>query len=109
MKPYAEEGRAATEDRLRAALAARAALVTHHDLRPAEPPQGRDWGARRVRRIAFTALAVAAAVVAVCLLVRPGGAPGPVPPAHRPGVEEPPAPPRPVDPSGTDPRVVVRP
>ncbi|MEV6422252.1 hypothetical protein [Streptomyces sp. NPDC051662] len=93
MRPDAEDRRRATEDRLRAALAARAALVTHHDLRPEEPPRGRGWGVRRVRRVALAALGVAAAVVVMCLPVLLSGgaqAPGPVPPADTPGVSEPP-------------------
>ncbi|OAR22629.1 hypothetical protein A8W25_23770 [Streptomyces sp. ERV7] len=89
MKPLAQEDRFPAEDRVRAALAARASLVTHHDLSHEAPPQGRSWGVRRVRRVALAALGAAAAVVAVCLLVLPGGpaAPAPTPPA-RPGVSE---------------------
>ncbi|MEE1807472.1 hypothetical protein [Streptomyces sp. BE133] len=110
MKPNAGDRRLATEDRLRAALAARAALVTHRDLCRNAPPRGRSWGVRRVRRVAFAALGVAAAVVAVCLLVLLPGSlldPAPVPPARSPGISEPvPATPaRPVGPSGADPRV----
>lgn len=114
MKPNAEDRRLATEDRLRAALAARAALVTHRDLRRDAPPQGRSWGVRRVRRMAFAALGVAAAVVTVCLLVLLPGSPldpAPVPPARPPGINEPvPATsPRPVGPSGADPSVAYQP
>ncbi|MFI8438850.1 hypothetical protein ACIGJO_34995 [Streptomyces sp. NPDC079020] len=114
MKPNAEDRHLATEDRLRAALAARAALVTHRDLRRAAPPQGRSWGVRRVRRVVLTALGVAAAVVAVCLLVLLPGSPldpAPVPPARPPGINEPlPASSAlPVDPSGAGPRGHSRP
>ncbi|WP_335940630.1 hypothetical protein [Streptomyces sp. PTD5-9] len=114
MKPSAEDRRLATEDRLRAALAARAALVTHRDLRRGAPPQGHSWGMRRVRRVAFAALGTAAAVAAVWLLVLlpgspPAPAPAPAPPARAPGISEPvPAiPARPADqsgPSGADSR-----
>ncbi|WP_406496473.1 hypothetical protein OG936_20365 [Streptomyces sp. NBC_00846] len=114
MKPSAEDRRLATEDRLRAALAARAVLVTHRDLRRDAPPQGRSWGVRRVRRVAFAALGVAAAVVAVCLLVLLPGSlldPAPAPPARAPGIGEPvPATPaRPAGPSGADSRVISPP
>ncbi|MEU5426146.1 hypothetical protein AB0H73_11125 [Streptomyces olivoreticuli] len=114
MKPHTEDRRFATEDRLRAALAARAALVTHHDLRRDAPPQGRTWGVHRVRRVAFAALGVAAAVVAVCLLVLLPSSPrdpAPVPPAGTPGISEPPpsTPTRPVDPSAADPHVIGKP
>ncbi|MFD4763312.1 hypothetical protein ACFWOJ_32025 [Streptomyces sp. NPDC058439] len=112
MKPSAEDRRLATEDRLRAALAARAVLVTHRDLRRDAPPQGHSWGVRRVRRVAFAALGTAAAVAAVWLLVLlPGSspAPAPAPPARAPGISEPvPATPaRPANqsgPSGADSR-----
>ncbi|MGA5133573.1 hypothetical protein ACPCTO_27605 [Streptomyces olivoreticuli] len=114
MKSDTEDRRFATEDRLRAALAARAALITHRDLRRDAPPQGRTWGVRRVRRVAFAALGVAAAVVAVCLLVLlPSNPrdPAPVSPAGTPGISEPSpsTPTRPVDPSAADPHVIHRP
>lgn len=94
--PYEEERRAATEERLRAALTARAALVTPHSLRPGVPPQGPQRGARRTRAFACAVLG-AAAVVAVCLLAllpadRPGPHPTPVRPAGPPPASEPPAP-----------------
>ncbi|MER8044931.1 hypothetical protein [Streptomyces sp. NPDC094032] len=54
------------EERLRAAFAARAALVTVHDLRREAPPQGSRRGTRRFRTLA--ALGAAAAVAAVCVL-----------------------------------------
>ncbi|MFF2774953.1 hypothetical protein ACFVU3_08595 [Streptomyces sp. NPDC058052] len=83
------------EDRLRAALAARAALLTHRDLRPAAPPEGRTWGTRRVCGAAFAAVVVAAAL-AVLTLLPTGTSPAPVPPAHRPSRDvTPSAPPSP--------------
>ncbi|MEU5434166.1 hypothetical protein AB0G73_12420 [Streptomyces sp. NPDC020719] len=92
------------DERVRAALAARAALVTHHDLRRDAPPQGRSWGVRRVRRVAYAVVGAAAAVTAaVYLLVLPGGSPAPAPPAHAPGITEP-APSTPTP--GQTPRVV---
>ncbi|MFD7118757.1 hypothetical protein ACFWAA_17195 [Streptomyces sp. NPDC059922] len=103
MKQDADDRRLATEDRLRAALAARAALVTHRDLRPEEPPQGRGWSVRRVRGVALAGLGVAAAVVAIYLTaLLPGGPrePAPVPPARTPGITEP---------SAATPEVEVRP
>ncbi|WP_406505142.1 hypothetical protein [Streptomyces sp. NBC_00212] len=108
MKPNAEDRRFATDDRVRAALLARGALVTHADLRRDVPPQGRSWGVRRVRRVAFAALGVAAAVVAVCLLVLPGNPldPAPAPPARTPGINEPPPT---TGPSVIPPRVIGRP
>ncbi|MEU8888727.1 hypothetical protein [Streptomyces sp. NPDC048442] len=112
--------RRATEDRLRAALAARADLLTHRDLRRDAPPQGHGRGVRRLRGAALGVLGLAAAVVAVCLLVLlPGGpqTPAPVVPAGTPGISEPPPPtPTPtgtgtgtVGPSPVDPRVTGRP
>ncbi|MFD7223440.1 hypothetical protein ACFV9P_20845 [Streptomyces sp. NPDC059892] len=103
MKQDADDRRLATEDRLRAALAARAALVTHRDLRPEAPPQGRGWSVRRVRGVALAGLGVAAAVVAIYLTaLLPGGPrePAPVPPARTPGITEP---------SAATPEVEVRP
>ncbi|MFI8767996.1 hypothetical protein ACIGN6_24210 [Streptomyces sp. NPDC053792] len=105
------------EDRLRAAFAARAALVTSRDLRRAAPPRGRRWGTRRVRALAFTALGAAAAVAAVCVLVLlPDGpvAPDPVLPARTPvHTDAPPvptpAPEVPVVPSVSAPRPVESP
>ncbi|MFE0736082.1 hypothetical protein [Streptomyces sp. NPDC058855] len=100
--PYEEERRAATEERLRAALTARAALVTPHGLRPGMPPQGPEHGFRRRRAFAFAVLGAAAAVVAVCLWAllpadRPSLVPAPVRPAGPPAVTGPP-PPRPATP-----------
>ena len=113
MKPNTEDRRLATEDRLRAALTARAALVTHRDLHHGTPPQERGWGAHRVRLAALT-LGMAAAVVAVCLLVLLPGSPlhpTPTRPAGPPGVSAPPAATRtpPTSPSATPPRVISRP
>ncbi|MDH6575014.1 hypothetical protein [Kitasatospora sp. MAP5-34] len=114
MRPSTEDRRSATEDRLRAALAARAVLVTYRDLRHDVPPQGRSWGVRRVRRVAFAALGAAAAVAAVCLLVLlPGSAPDPAParPAGTPGISgpSPSTPARPVGPSAAPPQVTSGP
>ncbi len=114
MKPNAEDRRSATEDRLRAALAARAGLVTHRDLRHDVPPQGRGWGVRRVQLVAFAVLGAAAAVLAVCLLVALPGGPSdrtPVQPAGTPGVSAPPTstPTTPVGSSDASPRVTSRP
>jgi len=111
MKPSTGDHRSATEDRLRAALAARAALVTYRDLRHDLPPQGRAWGARRVRGLTLAVLGLAAAVVAVCLLVLlPGSPPDParVIPAGPPGIGAPPtsAPARPAGPPAASPSVV---
>ncbi|MDH6116171.1 hypothetical protein ABH930_001966 [Kitasatospora sp. GAS204A] len=112
MKPTAEDRRSATEDRLRAALAARAALVTHRDLRHDAPPQGRSWGVRRVRGVAFAVLGAAAAVAAGCLLL-PGNPPDPAPllPAGTPGISgpSPSAPASPVGPSVVSPGVLSTP
>ncbi|MFJ3710897.1 hypothetical protein OG204_23690 [Streptomyces sp. NBC_01387] len=114
MRPTAEDRRSATEDRLRAALAARAALVTYGDLRRGAPPQGRSWGVRRVRRTGFAVLGAAAAVVAVCLLVLLPGSPlnpAPAPPAHAPRVTDPPqpTPTGPIRPSVVSPGVTEHP
>ncbi|WP_328944302.1 hypothetical protein OG259_25030 [Streptomyces sp. NBC_00250] len=114
MRPHAEEPRTATEERLRAAFAARADLVTYRDLRCDAPPRGRTWGLRRVRGVAFAGLGAAAAVAAAYLLVLlPGGpvAPTPAPPARPPGVSEPPLTPTPApaDPSVADPGAVPQP
>ncbi|MFJ6519364.1 hypothetical protein ACIQJ4_14110 [Streptomyces filamentosus] len=87
-------GATRTEARLRAALAARAALLTPYDLRPAAPPEGRVRGTRRVRGAVLAGLALAAAVVVLVLL--PGDVtPSPAPPA-RPATDS--APPSPAPP-----------
>ncbi|MEU7292444.1 hypothetical protein AB0A76_04435 [Streptomyces exfoliatus] len=93
--PHREDTPSAVEDRLRAALAARAALVTYRDLRRDAPPGERRWGTRRVRGFALAGLGAAAALAAAYLLVLlPGGPadPDPAPPARTPGVSEPTAP-----------------
>jgi hypothetical protein len=94
MSGTAEDRQGTTEDRLREALAARASLVTHRDLSPGSPPLGRTWGTRRIRRTVTALVGAAAAVVAGCLLLLPGGPfdPAPVPPARSPEVTGPPAP-----------------
>ncbi|MFE4858540.1 hypothetical protein [Streptomyces sp. NPDC056670] len=109
MKPNTEDRRFATDGRVRAALLARSGLVTHADLRRDPPPQGRSWGVRRVRRAAFAALGVAAAVVAVCLVALLPGSPldpAPAPPARSPGPNQ--VSPGPSSPDGP-PRVVRTP
>jgi len=111
MKPNAEDRRSVTEDRLRTALAARAALVGYRDLRNDVPPRGRGWGVRRVRGVTLAALGVAAAVVAVCLLVLLPGRPSdraPVLPAGPPGSSAPStsAPVRPAGPPAASPSVL---
>ncbi|MFF8838350.1 hypothetical protein [Streptomyces sp. NPDC015130] len=99
-----------TEDRLRAALTARAAQVTHHDLRRELPPHGRVRGLRVWYGRVLAALAVAATVGAVCLLaLLPDGPSNPVPvlPARPPevtGHPTPEAPPMP-EPAPETPRV----
>ncbi|MFB7240480.1 hypothetical protein ACFCXK_37540 [Streptomyces sp. NPDC056269] len=111
MRPRAEDPRTVTEERLRAAFAARAALVTYRDLRRDEPPEGRSWGLRRVRGVAFASLgavaAAAAAAAAYLLLLVPAGtvSPTPAPPARPPGVSTSPVTPAPspVAPSVTGP------
>ncbi|MFF5286819.1 hypothetical protein [Streptomyces sp. NPDC013171] len=109
------------EERLRAALAARAALVTYRDLRGDAPPQGRGWGTHRVRAVAFAVLGAVAAVAAACLLALfPDGpaAPAPVLPARSPVITPappvhtpvPPLPtPSPSGPAVTEPRPVGSP
>ncbi|MFB7588315.1 hypothetical protein [Streptomyces sp. NPDC056169] len=91
-RPPTEDRHATTETRLRAALTARAAQITHHDLRREDPPQGRGWTVRALRGPGLAALAAAAAVAAVCLLyLFPGSplAPTPVQPARPPGISDP--------------------
>ncbi|AVH93732.1 hypothetical protein C5L38_00405 [Streptomyces sp. WAC00288] len=82
--------RVRTEERLRAALNARADLVTYHDLRRGVPPQGRSWGNRRIRRVSIAVLgAAAAAVAAGFLTLSPNApqAPAPVLPASTPDTD----------------------
>ncbi|MFF9069865.1 hypothetical protein ACF09E_31395 [Streptomyces sp. NPDC014891] len=114
MRPRAEDPGTVVEERLRAAFAARAALVTHRDLRRDEPPVGRSWGLRRVRGVAFASLGALAAAAAAYLLVlvpADGVSPLPAPPARPPGVGESSAvpTPSPVAPSVTGPGVPPRP
>ncbi|MFE0652869.1 hypothetical protein ACFVZH_30280 [Streptomyces sp. NPDC059534] len=93
MTPHPDAtARPATEDRLRAALTARASLLTPHDLRPAAPPGGRTWGTRRVHG-AVLAAAVAAAVAVLLTLVPTGTPTTSVPPARNPSRSTAPAPP----------------
>ncbi|MFJ6408903.1 hypothetical protein ACIQK9_25615 [Streptomyces hydrogenans] len=89
MNPSPGGAETRTEARLRAALAARAALLTPHDLRPAAAPEGRSWGVRRVYGAVLAAVAVAAAVAALTLLPA-GVAPSPAPPAQAPTRSVPP-------------------
>ncbi|KOG85424.1 hypothetical protein ADK38_36750, partial [Streptomyces varsoviensis] len=65
----AADRHAETEARLRAALEARAELITPHDLAPAPPPAGRAWGTRRVRRAVLAAVGAVAASAALWLLL----------------------------------------
>lgn len=89
-------GRVAVEDRLRAALDARAEQIAPHGLGPARPPAGPRRGIRWVSRGAFAVVAVAAVAVTVWVVLLPGGAlrphhvPPAQPPARHPGVENPP-------------------
>ncbi|MFD3665658.1 hypothetical protein ACFWVF_34485 [Streptomyces sp. NPDC058659] len=111
--PSAEDRHAATETRLRAALTARAAQITHRDLRREDPPSGRAWSVRALRGPGLAALAAAATVAAVCLLyLLPGRplSPAPVQPARSPGISDP-APPTPAltTPSSAGTPRVVRP
>ncbi|MEU6933609.1 hypothetical protein [Streptomyces sp. NPDC046385] len=108
--PSAGDHDSPVEERLRAALTARAALVTYHELRRDQPPQGRARGTRRVRGLAFAGLGAAAAVAAAYLWgAFPGGllSPDPAPPARPPGiVERPtPTPARPASPGPVSPSV----
>ncbi|MFD3994812.1 hypothetical protein [Streptomyces sp. NPDC058548] len=117
MRPRAEDPLTVTEERLRAAFAARAALVTYRDLRRDEPPEGRSWGLRRVRGVAFASLGAVAAAAAVAaaylLFLVPAGtvSPTPAPPARPPGVSESPVTPTPspVAPSVTGPGAAPEP
>ncbi|MFE7120252.1 hypothetical protein ACFU99_32995 [Streptomyces sp. NPDC057654] len=90
----AADRHAETEERLRAALEARAAQITPHDLAPAPPPAGRAWGTRRVRRTALAAVGAVAASVSLYLLL-PGSPlrPHQTPPAYGPAASPTPPPP----------------
>ncbi|MER5968111.1 hypothetical protein [Streptomyces sp. NPDC002057] len=112
MRPHTEAPRTPAEERLRAAFAARAALVTHRDLRRDAPPRGRSWGTRRVRGAAFAALGAAVAVAAAYLLVLASVgpvAPAPAPPARPPGSSESPVRPTPPPDPATPSPSVARP
>ncbi|GAA2077622.1 hypothetical protein GCM10009801_33840 [Streptomyces albiaxialis] len=64
--------RRGVEERLRAALDARAGLITPQSLPPGAPPGARRWGARHVRRTALAVAGAALATLALCLLLLPG-------------------------------------
>ncbi|MER5637796.1 hypothetical protein ABT095_12650 [Kitasatospora sp. NPDC002227] len=67
-----QHGREApTERLLREALAARAGLITAHDLRPADPPSRRPRRLGPVKTAVVTVLALAAALVIGLLTVKP--------------------------------------
>lgn len=82
------------EERLRAALDARARLVGAHDLSPSRPPAGRAWGTRRIWRTTSLVVAVAAATAVLCFLILPGSSEQgrPEPPAHDPRISDTPTP-----------------
>ncbi|CDR09703.1 hypothetical protein [Streptomyces iranensis] len=74
------------EERLRAALDARARLIDAHDLSPYRPPNGPAWGARRIRRVVSAVAVTVAAAAAVAFLLLSGSPerPHPAPPARDP-------------------------
>ncbi|MFE2444388.1 hypothetical protein ACWDHW_13825 [Streptomyces melanosporofaciens] len=79
------------EDRLRAALDARARLIDAHELSPYRPPTGPAWGTRRIRRV-VSAVAVAAAAAAAVAFLLLSGSPEdnrPAPPARDPRTSSP--------------------
>ncbi|MEU1949129.1 hypothetical protein ACFW95_22190 [Streptomyces sp. NPDC059474] len=79
------------EDRLRAALDARARLIGAHELSPYRPPTGPAWGTRRIRRV-VSAVAVAAAAAAAVAFLLLSGSPEdnrPAPPAGDPRTSPP--------------------
>ncbi|MGA6157780.1 hypothetical protein ACPEIC_31010 [Stenotrophomonas sp. NPDC087984] len=79
------------EDRLRAALDARARLIDAHELSPYRPPTGPAWGTRRIRRV-VSAVAVAAAAAAAVAFLLLSGSPEdnrPAPPARDPRTSPP--------------------
>jgi hypothetical protein len=82
------------EERLRAALDARARLISAHDLSPARPPAGRAWGTRRIRRggSALAGTAAVAATLAFLLLSGPPERSHPTPPARDPRITDTPVP-----------------
>ncbi|MGK3111025.1 hypothetical protein ACPCYV_45645 [Streptomyces mordarskii] len=79
------------EDRLRAALDARARLIDVHELSPYRPPTGPAWGARRIRRVASAVGVAAAAAAAVAFLLLSGSPEDnrPAPPARDPHTSPP--------------------
>ncbi|AGP57713.1 hypothetical protein [Streptomyces rapamycinicus] len=80
-----------TEERLRAALDARARLIDAHDLSPYRPPTGPAWGARRIRRVVSAVAVTVAAAAAVAFLLLSGSPdrPHPAPPARDPRTSPP--------------------
>ncbi|MCS0605828.1 hypothetical protein NX794_32180 [Streptomyces sp. LP11] len=87
MNDYGDSGTttapAGVEDRLRAALAARARSVGPSDLRPRRPPTGPPGPRLRLRHAVAGVLALAA-VVALVLLTAHKDTPRPTEPAHSP-------------------------
>ncbi|GAA1671378.1 hypothetical protein [Streptomyces yatensis] len=79
------------EERLRAALDARARLIDAHELSPYRPPTGPAWGTRRIRRVASTVAVAAAAAAAVAFLLLSGSPEDhrPTPPARDPRTSPP--------------------
>ncbi|NEW71688.1 hypothetical protein [Streptomyces rhizosphaericus] len=80
-----------TEERLRAALDARARLIDAHDLPPYRPPTGPAWGTRRIRRVVSAVAVTVAAAAAVAFLLLSGSPerPHPAPPARDPRTSPP--------------------
>ncbi|OPF74055.1 hypothetical protein VT50_0227260 [Streptomyces antioxidans] len=79
------------EERLRAALDARARLIDAHDVSPYQPPSGPTWGVRRIRRVVSAVAVTVAAAAAVAFLLLSGNPerPHPTPPAHDPRTSPP--------------------
>ncbi|AEM87361.1 hypothetical protein [Streptomyces violaceusniger] len=79
------------EERLRAALDARARLIDAHELSPYRPPTGPAWGTRRIRRVASAVAVAAAAAAAVAFLLLSGSPEDnrPAPPARDPRTSSP--------------------
>ncbi|MFG3255730.1 hypothetical protein [Streptomyces sp. NPDC048172] len=63
--------RPGVEERLRAALDARADLITPQSLPPGAPPAARRWGTRHVRRTVLAVTGAVLATLALCLLLLP--------------------------------------
>ncbi|MFD5792021.1 hypothetical protein ACFWIO_00485 [Streptomyces diastatochromogenes] len=93
------------EERLRAALAARAQSVGPADLRPLRPPTGNVRTGRLVRRVAVGLLTLAAVAALVFFTVVRGGPDHPAEPAHSPRstTDTPSAVPSPVRPTTAEP------